>query len=153
MLSVCHFNKCMNTLLTFANVPVDEHKNKAWYNLMKNDFTDKEFSKICNDICKTEFLFGRYPEPKLFYDRYNQYKEPDMIIEDEIKKIEQRREDIKRERQKIEESSRLWNEFLKERGYSSTVALIMAGKESYKDLRAEFYKRKGVKNEREYQTE
>ena len=69
MLTKACFDRCMNTLLTFADVMAEPDKNKAFYALMKNDFTDEQFGKICEDICKTELLYGRYPAPKLFYDR------------------------------------------------------------------------------------
>ena len=69
MLTKTCFDRCMNALLTFAEVPVDKEKNKMFYALMKNDFEDAEFSHISGDICKTEMLYGRYPAPKLFYDR------------------------------------------------------------------------------------
>lgn len=69
MLTKACFDRCMNTLLTFADVMAEPEKNKAFYALMKNDFTDEQFGKICEDICKTELLYGRYPAPKLFYDR------------------------------------------------------------------------------------
>ena len=59
----------MNTLLTFSDVKIEPEKNEAFYSLMKNDFEDKEFSKYCEDICKNEMLYGKYPAPKLFYDR------------------------------------------------------------------------------------
>lgn len=69
MLTKTCFDRCLNALLTFAEVPVDKEKNKMFYALMRNDFEDAEFSQIAGDICKTESLYGRYPAPKLFYDR------------------------------------------------------------------------------------
>ena len=69
MLTKTCFDRCMNALLTFAEVPVDKEKNKMFYALMRNDFEDAEFSQIAGDICKSESLYGRYPAPKLFYDR------------------------------------------------------------------------------------
>ena len=69
MLSLNAFNKNISSLLYFAEVPVDEVKNKFLYSLIKEDFEDGEFGDICVDICKTEDLYGRYPAPKLFYDR------------------------------------------------------------------------------------
>ena len=83
MLTKTCFDRCMNALLSFAEVPIDSEKNKAFYNLMKNDFEDKEFSCMCEDICKTELLYGRYPAPKLFYDRKKGNKE-DVLIEEGI---------------------------------------------------------------------
>lgn len=69
MLTKVWFDRCMNTILTFAEVPIDVDKNKAFYSLMKNDFDDDEFRAMSEDICKTELLYGHYPAPKLFYDR------------------------------------------------------------------------------------
>ncbi len=69
MLTKVCFDRCMNTLLIFGDVPVDKEKNSLFYNLMKNDFEDKEFSIISENICKTETLYGKYPTPKMFYDR------------------------------------------------------------------------------------
>lgn len=73
MLTKTCFDRCMNTLLIFGDIPVDKEKNKLFYNLMKNDFEDREFSIISENICKTETLYGKYPTPKMFYDR----KQPD----------------------------------------------------------------------------
>lgn len=79
MITIDTFNKNISSLLYFAEVPIDEIKNKFLYNLMKNDFDDKEFGDICVDICKKEDLYGHYPAPKLFYDRKN-YKENTVLI-------------------------------------------------------------------------
>lgn len=81
MLTKTCFDRCMNALLSFAEVSIDSEKNKAFYNLMKNDFEDKEFSCMCEDICKTEILYGRYPAPKLFYDR-KKTNQADILIEE-----------------------------------------------------------------------
>lgn len=81
MLTKVCFDRCMNALLTFAEVPVDKEKNKMFYALMKNDFEDTEFSQISGDICKTELLYGRYPAPKLFYDRKTNKKNTVLISE------------------------------------------------------------------------
>lgn len=140
MLSVYHFNRCMNTLLTFAGIPVDENKNKAWYNLMKKDFSDSEFSRICEDVCKTETLYGRYPEPKLFYSRYERFKDKEEEQKIDIALLEQKRKDIQQEREEEAKKMGAWLEFIKKRGYSSTVDVIMAGKGNFKKLREEFNK-------------
>lgn len=79
MLTKVCFDRCMNTLLIFGDVPVDKEKNMLFYNLMKNDFNDKEFSIISENICKTETLYGKYPTPKMFYDRKPKDKS-DMVL-------------------------------------------------------------------------
>jgi len=79
MLTKACFDKCMNILLAFAEVQISKEKNCAFYTLMKNDFSDSEFGNICEDICKTELLYGRYPAPKLFYDR-KKTKEQTVLI-------------------------------------------------------------------------
>lgn len=81
MLTKTCFDRCMNTLLAFAEVAIDSEKNKAFYNLMKKDFEDVEFSAMCEDICKTELLYGRYPAPKLFYDRKKK-NQAEILIEE-----------------------------------------------------------------------
>lgn len=81
MLTKVCFDRCMNTLLAFAEVEISQEKNKAFYSLMKNDFSDDEFRTISEDICKTELLYGRYPAPKLFYDRKGKAK-ADILIEE-----------------------------------------------------------------------
>lgn len=63
------FEKSLLALLYFKGVKNDQHHTDFLYNLMKNDFTDEEFQAMCGDICKTEDLFGKYPDPKIFYDR------------------------------------------------------------------------------------
>jgi len=82
MLTKTCFDRCMNTLLIFGDIPVDKEKNKLFYNLMKNDFEDKEFSIISEDICKTETLYGKYPTPKMFYDRKPKDKSNMVLILD-----------------------------------------------------------------------
>lgn len=72
------FLKCINTLLIFGSVEPDDKRNELFYKLLANDFENKEFSDICADICKTESLFGKYPEPKMFYDR-KQKDKSDMV--------------------------------------------------------------------------
>ena len=79
MLTKTCFDRCINTILAFAEVPIDADKNKAFYNLMKNDFTDDEFRSMSEDICKTELLYGHYPAPKLFYDRKG-HKEQTVLV-------------------------------------------------------------------------
>ena len=59
MLTKVCFDKCMNVLLAFAEVQIKKEKNTAFYELMKNDFDDREFSQIAEDICKSELLYGR----------------------------------------------------------------------------------------------
>lgn len=65
--------KSLTALLYFKNVPLNEKHNDFLFNLLKDDFTNEQFNDICMDICKTEELFNKYPDPKLFYDR----KQPD----------------------------------------------------------------------------
>lgn len=141
MITPICFNKCMNTLLTFASVSVDENKNRAWYQLMKNDFTDSEFSRICNDICKTESLYGRYPDPKLFYSRYDEYKDPVVNDKTDIKLLEKQRNEDAEDRKKRAEEMQRWIDFIKSKGFCSTVDVIMSGKEVYDNLRNEFRKK------------
>ena len=81
MLTKVCFDKCMNVLLAFAEVQIKKEKNTAFYELMKNDFDDREFSQIAEDICKSELLYGRYPAPKLFYDRKS-HKEKTVLIKE-----------------------------------------------------------------------
>ena len=80
MLTKTCFDRCMNTLLIFGDIPVDKEKNKLFYNLMKNDFEDREFSIISENICKTETLYGKYPSPKMFYDRKSKDKSNTVMI-------------------------------------------------------------------------
>ena len=61
--------KSLTALLYFKNVPLNEKHNEFLFNLLKDDFTNEQFNDICMDICKTEELFNKYPDPKLFYDR------------------------------------------------------------------------------------
>ena len=74
------FLKCFNTLLLFGSVEPDKQKTEMFYRLMANDFEDKEFSEICGDICKTESLFGKYPDPKMFYER-KEKRDNNILVE------------------------------------------------------------------------
>lgn len=82
MLDFKKFDKLISTIVYFGNIQYSKTMTENLYNLMKNDFTDDEMKIICEDICKHEDLFGKYPSPKMFYDR----KQPDkskmvMIVE------------------------------------------------------------------------
>lgn len=63
------FDESLTALLYFKNIPVSETHTEYLFNMMKDDFTDDEFRGMCMDICKTEELYNKYPDPKLFYDR------------------------------------------------------------------------------------
>jgi len=82
MLDFKKFDKLISTILYFGNIQYSQTMTENLYNLMKNDFTDDEMKIICEDICKRSELFGKYPMPKMFYDR----KQPDksnmvMVLE------------------------------------------------------------------------
>lgn len=80
MLDRKKYDKNMSILLTFKNVKTNNAANEFFYNLVKNDFTDEEFGKMCVDICKTEDLYNKYPDPKLFYDR-KKASEENILVE------------------------------------------------------------------------
>ena len=69
MMTKQFFDRAINSLLVFKDILLDKEKNKKYYELMKRDFTDEEFAQICGDICKTENLYNKYPDPYLFYKR------------------------------------------------------------------------------------
>lgn len=73
MLNFSKFDKLISTIIYFGNIQYSKTMTEHLYNLMKNDFTDDEMKAICEDICKHEELYGKYPSPKMFYDR----KQPD----------------------------------------------------------------------------
>lgn len=73
MLDFKKFDRLISTILYFNNTQYSKTMTENLYNLMKNDFTDDEMKIICEDICKHEELFNKYPSPKMFYDR----KQPD----------------------------------------------------------------------------
>lgn len=75
------FDKSLSTLLYFKGVQFDKQHTNFLYNLLKDDFTDKEFCAMCMDICKTEDLYGKYPDPKLFYNRKKKGSEMILIEE------------------------------------------------------------------------
>lgn len=56
-------------LSVFCGVEATETALNAVYSLMKDDFENEEFLAVCEDIAKTENLYGKLPIPKLFYDR------------------------------------------------------------------------------------
>jgi len=75
------FDESITALLYFKNVPVSETHTSFLFNMMKDDFTDDEFQEMCMDICKSEELYNKYPDPKLFYDRKKTAKETILIEE------------------------------------------------------------------------
>ena len=80
MLNYNKFDKYISTILYFGNTPYSKTMTEHLYNLMKNDFTDDEMKVICEDICKREELFGKYPSPKMFYDRKPKDKSNMVLI-------------------------------------------------------------------------
>jgi hypothetical protein len=54
-------------ILLTHDIESDENRTKALYELMKNDFTDDEFQKASERICKEETLYNKYPTPPMFY--------------------------------------------------------------------------------------
>ena len=80
MLNFNKFDKLISTILYFGNVQYSKTMTDNMYNLMKNDFTDEEMKVICEDICKHEDLFGKYPTPKMFYDRKPKDKSNMVVI-------------------------------------------------------------------------
>lgn len=83
MLTFDDFQKNISFLLYFKGVKEDKDKTRFFYNLLKNDFENEEFSKACSFICKEKDLFGKYPDPKLFYD-WKKQNEPEVLIEEGI---------------------------------------------------------------------
>lgn len=81
------FNRALNALLAFKDIPVDRDKNEKFFELMKNDFSDEEFNAICGDICKTENLYNKYPDPYLFYQRKPKINNSDILEIDKQKFI------------------------------------------------------------------
>lgn len=81
MLDKIKFDRSLTALLIFKNVKENEDLTKMLYSMMKDDFTDEEFGNMCLEICKTEELYNKYPDPKLFYDRKKE-KQADVLIEE-----------------------------------------------------------------------
>lgn len=67
MLNEIIFNRCLSMILVTNDVEIDFEKNKVFYDLMKNDFTDDEFQVVCERICKEEQLYNHYPPAVMFY--------------------------------------------------------------------------------------
>jgi len=80
MLDFKKFDKLISTIVYFGNIQYSKTMTENLYNLMKNDFSDDEMKIICEDICKHEDLFGKYPIPKMFYDRKKQDKNNTVLI-------------------------------------------------------------------------
>lgn len=80
MLDKKQFEKNLSVLLAFKNVKENKMATDLLYNFVKNDFTDDQFGEFCVDICKTEDLYNKYPDPRLFYDR-KQQKENSILVE------------------------------------------------------------------------
>ena len=76
------FVRSIVILVTALQVPVDKETNHIYYNLIKDDFDDKEFESICVRIAKEENTYNKYPAIHLFYKN----KPTKGVIEDaEIK--------------------------------------------------------------------
>jgi len=90
MLSKESFLNNFAILLGLNDIPIDEAKTKAFYDLMKNDFTDEEFEQACSRICKEENLYGKYPIPKLFYkNKVSKEDECETACEDFLNRVEE----------------------------------------------------------------
>src|SRR3972149_5625548 len=61
------FKKSMGSLITLQQLDISEGYLDDLYELLKEDFTDKEFEFACNLILKKETLYGKQPPPVLFY--------------------------------------------------------------------------------------
>ena len=81
MLSRQSFEKNIGMLLYFNSVDINKDKNSFLYEMIKNDFEDDEFGRICIDICKTEELYNKYPTPKMFYKRRKSTEKQILIQE------------------------------------------------------------------------
>jgi len=77
MLNKKLFYNNLDALLFTKDIKIDAKKSEMLFKIMENDFTDKEFADACINIAKTECLYNKYPDPKLFYDRQ------DKISQDE----------------------------------------------------------------------
>lgn len=75
------FDRCLGALLALNQVEVSEKMNDMFYRLMGKDFSDKEFPEVCGDICKQENLYGKYPTPKMFYDRKEKIEATELVEE------------------------------------------------------------------------
>lgn len=80
MLTFDCFNKCISVITTLHSVKVDPVMHKMLYELLKTDFDDIFFKEVCFDIAKQENLYGKYPTPKMFYDR-KEKKEKNIFVE------------------------------------------------------------------------
>lgn len=79
MLNKTVFQKCFSSVLYLCGVAIDEKKSEMLYQFLKNDFSDEEFPFVCRYICENESLFGKYPEPKMFYSR-KKVDESDLVL-------------------------------------------------------------------------
>lgn len=90
MLNRKQFEININMLLTMKDIDFNAGKSDCLYRIMANDFTDKEFANACLDIAKTECLYNKYPDPKLFYDRRKTLKpdeEKNLIKQQFLEKV------------------------------------------------------------------
>lgn len=74
------FLNCLGIILATHDIEPKEITTKSLYELLKNDFTNEEFSKACMDICKEEALYGKYPTPNMFYKRKKQ-EQNNILVE------------------------------------------------------------------------
>lgn len=74
------FGRAVFKILAFNDIEVNEAKNDALYDLMKDDFGHDEFTEICAKIVKYETLYGRYPTPQTFYKYQISKKQIDDAI-------------------------------------------------------------------------
>lgn len=107
MLDKKQFEKNLSVLLVFKNVKENKMATDLLYNLLKNDFEDTEFGEFCADICKTEDLFNKYPDPRLFYDRKKQ-KENCILVEAGAFYIDETDPEYKESLRGIEDRSEQW---------------------------------------------
>ena len=67
MLNKNTFLNCIGMILIMHDIEPNETLTNTLYELMKDDFTDEEFEKASQRICKEENLYNKYPTPPLFY--------------------------------------------------------------------------------------
>lgn len=145
MLDRKNFDKNMSILLTFKNVKANDAATAFFYNLVKDDFTDEEFGQMCVDICKTEDLYNKYPDPKLFYDRKKEAQQTILIeagsfyVDDSIPQYRAVLEDLSQEkRDEICES--VWNWLIKnKRGEMVSEQFIIDRLKQFRPIEQEHF--------------
>lgn len=63
------FNKYFALVVTLKQIDFNKIQSEMLFSFIESDFNDEDFALICIMIIKNSNLYGKYPDPSLFYEK------------------------------------------------------------------------------------